>query len=194
MHKDVQQMPKEDHNILKTTSLPDDFLSTPEAQRIQSFKLPYYQELPSIGLYREQIIQYIEKVLSPLSGGIADVWLTPSMVNNYIKSGIINPPQKKSYSQKQIAQLVICCILKQILPIPSIKELLDIQQSSASTEIAYNSFVDQLSFALSKVFSEQHQLHTPIEPSTTREATLIRASAYGFANTVLLRTYLKYRG
>ena len=177
-----------------TTALPDDFLNSITAKTLASYSLPYFNEIPGIGLYREQVILYIEHVLSPLTGGITDVWLTPSMVNNYIKSGIIEPPIKKTYTRDQIAHLLICCILKQVIPIPLIGELLEIQQAAATTETAYNSFVNQLKYALEKVFSVQNQINAPTEPATTREGTLIRASAYAFANTVLLTTYLKYRG
>ena len=177
-----------------TTALPDDFLTSEKALALASFSLPYFEEIPDIGLYREQVILYVEHVLSPLTGGITDVWLTPSMVNNYIKSGLIDPPVKKAYTREQIAQLLVCCILKQIIPIPLIDNLLEIQQMAVATQVAYNSFVDQLSYALAKVFSVQNQTHAPSEPATTRECTLIRASAYAFANTVLLTTYLKYRG
>lgn len=192
MEEQLGLSPNPEHR--STTALPDDFLTSETAMALASYSLPYFDEIPNIGLYREQVILYVEHVLSPLTGGITDVWLTASMVNNYIKSGLIDPPVKKTYTREQITQLLICCILKQVIPIPLIGELLEIQKAAASTEVAYNSFVDQLAYALEKVFAVQNQTHAPTEPATTREGTLIRASAYAFANAVLLTTYLKYRG
>ena len=97
------------------TFLPDAFLRSEAAINMQRFKLPRYDDLPEIPLYREQVISYIEGVFEPLSCCVEGPWITPSMVNNYVKAGLVPPPVKKLYGEDQLALLVAICIFKQVL-------------------------------------------------------------------------------
>ncbi len=56
--------------------------------------------------------------------------LTPSMINNYVKSGLIHRPVRKKYGRAQLAQLSMICALKQAIPLETLKLLL----ASAGTE------------------------------------------------------------
>jgi len=60
---------------------------------IEHFKLPRYHELPTVGLYLEQTITYINDCLAPLG----DITVTSSMISNYVKKGYIERPIKKQY-------------------------------------------------------------------------------------------------
>ena len=96
---------------------------------LEEMHLPRWNELPELDLYMDQVIALMEKYLRYFSGGEEKTRLiTPSIINNYVKLGIIPPPQKKKYSREHIADLVIICILKQTLSIPSILEILSIQK------------------------------------------------------------------
>ena len=44
-------------------------------------RLPRSSEIPSIGLYLDQTVKYINRVFEPISC----VEVTPSMVSNYVK-------------------------------------------------------------------------------------------------------------
>ena len=63
------------------------------AEPIRGFRLPRYAEIPTVGLYLEQTIKYINGFLAPL--GCLE--LTGSMVSNYVKKGLIPAPVKKQY-------------------------------------------------------------------------------------------------
>ena len=82
-------------NPPQPTQLPDAFLSSREALALAHFHIPRYDELPSLPLYREQVIGYIENHMAPLSTDPSEALITSSMVNNYIKAGLIAAPQKK---------------------------------------------------------------------------------------------------
>ena len=51
--------------------------------------------------------------------------LTNSMINNYVKNGVLPHPEKKKYSRQHLAALITICMLKQVLTIPDIATLLN---------------------------------------------------------------------
>lgn len=77
--------------------------------------MPSFEELPELPLYREQVIAYVESILSPLNQGIDGYWLTSSMINNYVKTGLLAPPVKKMYTREHIGRLLVICVFKQVL-------------------------------------------------------------------------------
>jgi DNA-binding transcriptional MerR regulator len=105
-------------------------------------KLPYWDELPEIDLYMDQVIALMEKYLSFHKTNESDTIITHSMINNYVKLGIVPAPVKKKYSREHIAYLIIICTLKQALPIPEIKKLIDIRVKRTSIEETLNFFSD----------------------------------------------------
>ena len=57
-------------------------------------KIPKWNELPELDLYMDQVIVLMEK---HLNASKKDKLITPSMINNYVKLGIVPPPIKKQY-------------------------------------------------------------------------------------------------
>lgn len=107
---------------------------------IQNLHLPRYEELPEIELYMDQVVVLMQKHLEPLLGHGADKTITPSMINNYVKQGAVPAPNKKRYSREHIAQLLIICIFKQILPIPAIQATMKNYLSRCTVSQMYNRF------------------------------------------------------
>ena len=64
---------------------------------------PTWSALPDIGLYMDQVMTLMERLFgsAPGAGGI-----TKSMVNNYVKAGLIRRPSGKKYDRDQLAQLI----------------------------------------------------------------------------------------
>lgn len=176
------------------TSLPDAFLKSDVAVSAEAFHLPFYDELPNVSLYREQVIAYIEKVLDPLSFCIDTPWITPSMVNNYVKAGLVSPPLKKLYGRDQIATLVAVCIFKQVLSIPAIERLLNIQRITYRRDVAYDYLVNEVTNAIRASFSTNNELTEDSAHVVTRESLLVRSAANAFASKVYLMAYLRYTG
>ena len=65
-------------------------------QQLENVHLPRWHELPDIELYMDQVITLIEKYLSPLITLEKHTLLTSSMVNNYVKHGLIPAPVKSA--------------------------------------------------------------------------------------------------
>lgn len=101
---------------------------------------PQWANLPELDLYMDQVIVLMEKYLDVFERGEDDKLVTPSMVNNYVKMGLISPPENKKYSRNHIARLMVVCILKQILPISNITELINSQVEEMPMDALFDLF------------------------------------------------------
>lgn len=110
------------------------------AAKVGEFRLPRYEDLPDMGLYLEQVIKYINGTLSPL--GCHEI--TPSMVSNYVKKGVISAPARKKYYAEQIAYLIFIAIAKSVLSFEQILDLFEIQHATYDSKTAYNYFCSEL--------------------------------------------------
>ena len=61
------------------------------------FALPRYAELPTVGLYLDQSVQFVNGCFRTFQG----VELTASMVSNYVKKGIISHPIDSLFKMQQ---------------------------------------------------------------------------------------------
>ena len=64
-------------------------------EKIIKHHLPRWNELPEIDLYLDQVVNYLEKYLGILSSNDDDKIITKTMINNYVKQGIMPAPEKK---------------------------------------------------------------------------------------------------
>lgn len=104
---------------------------------LKTRQIPLWNELPELDLYMDQVIVLMEKYLNATK---KDKLITPSMINNYVKLSIVPPPIKKKYSKTHIAYLIIICSLKQVMPIPEIKILIDEKIKESSIEELLNEY------------------------------------------------------
>ena len=93
-------------------------------EKIIKHHLPRWNELPEIDLYLDQVVNYLEKYLGILSSNDDDKIITKTMINNYVKQGIMPAPEKKKYGKTHIAYLMVICILKQVYSIGDIGKLI----------------------------------------------------------------------
>ena len=103
-------------------------------------RLPTWEELPDFELYMDQVLSLAERFLGAQLGGDGK-GLTASMVNNYVKLGVVPAPVKKRYGRAQLATLLMVCQLKQVLPIASIQALLSAALEKESLEAVYGRFL-----------------------------------------------------
>ena len=122
----------------KYNSLLSDF-----EKELISFKMLRYNEIPDIDLYMDQTIIYLNKRLMILTKN-DDSIITSSMINNYVKAGIIPSPISKKYSKKHIAYIICVCFFKQILSMNEIKVLFDYIKFNENEEKSYNFFCENI--------------------------------------------------
>lgn len=92
--------------------------------KLRAVHLPRWKELPDIELYMDQVLALMTKYMQ----GVADEedkLLTASMVNNYVKMGLVPAPVKKRYSRSHLARLVIICVMKQVVPMAMIGSFIE---------------------------------------------------------------------
>lgn len=107
--------------------------------RIVGQQLPRWNELPDFDLYMDQVLALIAKYLGEYPV-YDDKSLTASMVNNYVKMGVMPAPVKKRYSRTHLAHLIVICIMKSALPIASIRQIIRHEVIVDQEETFYNQF------------------------------------------------------
>lgn len=109
-------------------------------EKALTFELPSFKELPSIFLYMEQVVSYINQTLAPLSSSDTDV-LTSFMVNNYVKARILQEPDKKRYSKEHLGYLLAITSLKRTLSMSEISLLIEMDKDvSTDKSVLYGFF------------------------------------------------------
>lgn len=179
---------------VRPTNLPDDYVTSDITRQLLAFHMPRYDELPQMDLYRDQVIAFVDATFAPMKSFTDSDWLTPSMVNNYVKSGLIAPPQKRLYGREQIARLLVICIFKQVLSISAIAALFRIQTMTYMVDVAYDYVATELENGVTAAFG----LDTDPLPDTahrvTRESLLVRNAVSAFVSKMYLLGYLRFIG
>jgi len=104
------------------------------------YRLPRYEEMPDILLYMDQVLSLMERYLSGLH--VDPKTLTASMVNNYVKMGAVPSPEKKKYGREHLCHLMMICLLKSVMPIPSITALIVQGKERSGINVFYDEFCE----------------------------------------------------
>lgn len=158
---------------------------------IVNFHCPRFDELPTVALYKEQVIIYIEEILGSINFAYNQKILTPTMINNYVKQKVVYPPKDKKYNNKHIAYLIVVCILKQILTIQEICQLINKQIEICKIEDAYNLFCEELENAMVSVFITRDFSKQSNNEKTSLETILLKSAVMSFAHKMKIQLYLK---
>ena len=126
-----------------------------EQEIISKIHIPRWYELPEIDLYLDQVVNYIEKYLGQYNANKEDKIITKTMINNYVKLGIMPAPTKKKYSREHMAYLIVICILKQVYSISDIGKLIALTIQYFELSKAYNRFCANLEVSLKNVFTRK---------------------------------------
>jgi hypothetical protein len=89
-----------------------------------TFENPHDDRIPSIPLYMDQVLDYLEGILAPLKRTPNDTIFTKTMINNYVKSQLLDAPVKKKYDKTTIEDLILVYHLKQVFSIPDVDSYL----------------------------------------------------------------------
>ena len=173
------------------------------------FRSIKWELIPDINLYSEQVVQIINESLSEniILGKKIDFtksYITPAMINSYVKRELIESPENKKYNRIQIAQLTVISLLKQVYSIDEIVKLFEITYEAVSMERGYKSFVALLKEGLRYVFLERELLGNnradisaikeKIEQEDfvieTQEQTLLKNITLSIANKIYVEEYL----
>ncbi len=110
---------------------------------LHKHRLPDWEQLPDFGLYMDQVITLLSQYLSFLPQSSEEQVVTTSAINNYVRTGIMPPPNKKKYDRIHIAYLIMICSLKQSLNIADIQRIIPCGLSEDEMRCSYTDFVRQ---------------------------------------------------
>lgn len=153
------------------------------ADSIKNFKMPRYVELPSTGLYLDQITQYINQAFAPLHG----IELTSSMISNYVKKGYIEKPEKKLYYADQIAYLFFITLAKNVLSMEHINMLCDMQRKTYSNQVAYDYLCEELENMLFYTFDLKEAIEE-VGVTSSDEKKMLRGVIIAVTQSIYLTT------
>lgn len=161
-------------------------------KEIANFHIPRWEELPNLDLYLDQVVCFIDEFLSNyIDTDNEKHVITKTMINNYVKHKVINPPLNKKYNKEHIASLFAISILKQLYSISDISKLINIALEKNSPQIVYNKFCDELENAINVIFSE-NKYNTNNNENLSFDIYSLRNLAFSFANKLYVeKVYLK---
>ena len=146
---------------------------------VLKFHIPKWEELPNLELYLDQIVIILEEYLEPYIGNKDEKIITKTMVNNYVKLELLEPPIKKKYKKEHIAYLFVICIFKQVFSINDINELIKVAMRDNTVEQAYDKFCIALEKAIKTTFEEKKYKENEV---MTEEKYLLKNATQAFAN------------
>lgn len=153
------------------------------AERMGAVHVSRIREMPRIELYLDQLLTLVSQELEFMTVP-GETLVTGSMVNNYVKQGVIPAPHKKRYTRRHVASLVFVCAFKQVFSIAQVKQLMArIYASGLDLERLYDEACALLERALAGCFSregvasvvrDEPGLRLEQDPASVPDAELVR--------------------
>lgn len=121
------------------------------ANQAEAYALPDWEKLPSIPLYMDQVMMFTGEALALFECDEKQSLLTSSMINNYVKNGLVDHPVHKKYAKEHLSKLMMTSMLKQVLSIQDISVLF---AGEEDPQTLYAAFVEAQDSALHDTVKE----------------------------------------
>ncbi len=141
-----------------------------------------WEQIPDLGLYMDQIVTFITRVYEPLYGQDIHNYVSPSMINNYVKSKLIPRPSGKKYSREQIALLTMIIALKQTSSMEDIRRMLALGEGE-TVEDLYGVFCQRFSHVIRSMCGDTE---APEPPKSALDFAIL-ASGYSAGCAAVLK-------
>ena len=123
------------------------------AKSLEQFKLPRWNDLPSMDLYLEQILELLEEWLGDYLSVNGKKVMTKTMINNYVKLQYLKAPVNKKYDRLTVACLFVIAVLKPIYTIEEISRFINLALSFNSPDKVFDHFCDTTEAAINHAFN-----------------------------------------
>lgn len=161
-----------------------------DKKKTMVFHCPRWDELPDMELYMDQVVTLLNDYLRPFY--VKEKIVTSTMINNYVKHGIVSPPIKKKYTKNHLSYLLVVCILKLVFSMDEITRLIRVQTNKYPVEQAYNYFCAELEVCLKSIFLHKRVHHIPSDDEGTLPVYLIRNTVQSVAYAIYVRQALEF--
>ena len=156
-----------------------------ETEILLNLNLPTYDQIPDTGLYLEQVTKYINSYLNVLP----HVSITPSMVTNYVKHGLLPKCVRKQYSREHIMRLFLITFGKTVLSMEDLKLLFELQIKAYPNDVAYNYFLLEYENVAKYIFGINEQMNI-IGTTNSLEKQLLRNAIISFVHKMYVEITL----
>jgi len=147
------------------------------AENIKESNPGEWNRLPEIYLYMDQVLTYMNKQLHLFERDENTCLLSSSMINNYVKDGVLPRPNQKKYSREHLALLTVICMLKQVLAIQDIKTLIKALLQNTSKSEMYDRFSEAQVAAMKDISKRVMETASQGEADLTRLAIELSVEA-----------------
>jgi len=135
-----------------------------------------WDNLPDFDLYMDQLLGYVQR---QLFSSRPESKVTPAMVNNYIRDGLIERTNGKKYSRGHIARLTTVCIIKQVLSVGDISLLIGLFPSGTLQQV-YEKYREVLDNELASVVESVPDNDDPLALADA----IVRFAVASYANKI----------
>ena len=143
---------------------------------MENFSLPAWEALPDMELYMDQVISLVNRYLNLIPQDESNPVITASAVNNYVRLRLIPAPERKRYSRRHMACVIMICVLKQSLTLAEIQRILPREMSEENVRQVYNGFAAKMT-TTAELFINQVE--------AVAQQVLTPENEYGCENLVL---------
>mgnify|MGYP000911694968 CR=1 FL=1 len=154
-------------------------------QRLATAAWPRWTDLPQFDLYMDQVVQFVNDLIAPAGMGE----LTPTMINNYVKKGIIAAPQKKKYTRGQLANIIVVAILKPVFSLDTISSGIEYQLVNREAQQAYDAFILSFTGAVQKAYADFGG-EIVLNTKELEDTTVVQSAMVQFAINAVLQKML----
>lgn len=143
-------------------------------EKLENKRPREWDDLPDFMLYKDQVISYMDNQHIALND--TEI-LTPAMVNNFIKNGLMQRSVGKKYSREHIASLTMICLLKQELQSDEVGTIMG-EFCGNDIERAYSEYLKILDKEFSSVASAVNLDNCSAREDKLKMALELAVSAY----------------
>ena len=111
---------------------------------MENYTLPSWEALPDMELYMDQVVSLVNRYLDLIPHDEKNPVLTASAVNNYVRLRVMPAPDRKRYSRRHLAMVIMICTMKQSLTLAEIQRILSPDMTDEDVHEMYNDFVNKM--------------------------------------------------
>lgn len=158
--------------------------------KVLNYHCPRYEELPDLDIYMDQVLQLLNRYLSIIKDNIDVPIMTKTMINNYVKHGIVPSPQKKKYTRQHLAYFIVIGFMKQVYSMEEIDTLIKFQMSAYPIDRAYNYFCDELEECLKATFTYRPVQHILASNQDEFEVHMLQNTILSIVEKIYVQFYM----
>lgn len=147
----------------------------------------HWDEMPDIDLYMDQLLEYMKRQQIDPAG---ERQLTSSMINNYIKAGLVTRAKGKRYTRDHLAELTAVLAFKQVLQVNQMQVIADAIRDKFDTKHAYEVFWNELDKALNET-ADTMDVNSERDLTSQALELAVKAYANSLACEAIVKTILE---